>query len=94
MVQRKKMEADVIAKFMSDGDIVPMRVRIFEDGERYPYTIKTCNQIYRGESYVVSDGIAVTNEYRVFDCTIAVFGVQKGIRLYYNTRKSEWLVMA
>ncbi len=94
MEHRKKMEADVIAKFMSDGEITPLRVRIFEDGERYPYTIKTCDRIYRGESYVVSDGIAVTNEYRVFDCTIVVFGMKKSIRLYYNTRKREWLVMA
>ena len=87
-------DLDVICQHCHDGPIIPIRIRVKEDGEEYVYTIKGYKQISVDGAYTTPDGVYVTSDYLIFECKIAVFGQMKTIRLYFNKRNIAWSIRA
>lgn len=82
---------DVICQHSADGTIIPLRVRVAdEEGINHIYNIKEYRNLSMNGAYMSADGIYVTNDIIVFECSIVVFGTKKSIRLYYRVSKSRW----
>ncbi len=91
MEKSVSVDVDVIAQFNKDGDIIPLRIRVVgEDGEPHAYTIHGCVDMSHRGVYVMPDGMRVTNDMLVYECSIAVFEVMKQIHLYYNMVSNSW----
>ena len=87
-------DLDVICQHCHDGQIIPIRIRVKEDGEEYVYSIKEYRQISVDGAYTTPDGIYVTSNYVIYECKVVVFGQMKPIRLYFNKSNIEWSVRA
>ena len=87
-------ELDVICQHCHDGQIIPIRIRVKEDGEDYAYTIKEYKQVSVDGAYTTPDGIYVTSNFVIFECKIVVFGQMKTVRLYFNKSNLEWSIRA
>ena len=87
-------DLDVICQHCHSGQIIPIRIRVSEDGEYHIYTIKEYYQIYVDGAYTTPDGVYVTSGYIIFECRIIVFGQVKTVRLYFNKHNVEWTIRA
>ena len=94
MAEFGEKNLDVICQHCCNGEIIPLRIRIAEDGELHSYTIKGYKNVSVDGAFTTPDNVYVTSNTVVFECIIEVFGHQKAIRLYYNKRNSEWRVVA
>ena len=93
-MSRKIEKIDVICQHSCDGSVIPLRVRVTdEEGERHIFTIKEYKNLSGDGAYTTPDGVYVTNDIMVFDCTITVFEAKKQIRLYYEVSKSRWAMV-
>jgi hypothetical protein len=82
---------DVICEHKSDGDIIPLRIRIRnEDGEYHVFSIREYRDLSHRGTYTTGDGVFVTNNTLVYECHIEVFGTQKTVKLYYEPHRSLW----
>ena len=83
---------EVICQFGRDGSIIPLRIRIEEDGEYHTYTIRSYRDMsYRG-AYTTSGGVFVSNKTLFFECNIDVLGRTRLIQLYYETDNRRWKI--
>lgn len=94
MVRYEGENLDVICQHCHIGKVIPMRIRVTEDGETHTYTIKEYKQITVDGAYTTPDGVYVCNGIIIFDCHIVVFGQMKTIRLYFNKNRVEWTIKA
>ena len=95
MAKKYEKQLDVICMMGGDGTVVPIRIRFEdEDGERQIHSIKEYKDLSHQGTFTHADGMYVTNEILVFECKIAVFGVEKSIMLYYDSGKSRWTMSA
>lgn len=85
---------DVICQCCHDGKIVPIRIRVTEDGQNHTYTIKEYKQVTVDGAYTTPDGVYVTSGILIFECHILVFGRTKTVRLYFDRNKTEWTIKA
>jgi hypothetical protein len=83
---------DVICQFNSSGEIIPLRVRITENGEFHTFTIKGYRNISVNGAYTTPDGIYVNGNTLIFECMIDVLGQRKTIRLYFGKKSLKWSV--
>ncbi len=92
---KKYDNIDIVCMMAGNGEITPMKLRVVNDnGERQVFKIESFTDLSHRETYTTSDGLFVTNNIRIFDCKIHVFGQQKSIRLYYDDSKSKWTMAA
>ncbi len=95
MAKKYEKQLDVICMMGGDGTVVPIRIRFEdEDGERQIHSIKEYKDLSHQGTFTHADGMYATNEILVFECKIAVFGVEKSIMLYYDSGKSRWMMSA
>lgn len=85
---------DVICQHCHSGKIIPLRIRVTEDGENHTYTIKEYKQTTVDGAYTTPDGVFVSNGIIIFECHIVVFGQIKTVRLYFNKNRAEWSIKA
>lgn len=84
-------QVDVICQHNSDGSMIPLQVRIRDDdGVFQTYRIKAYKDLTPSGSYVMPNSIPATAHTWQFECKIAVFSVEKRIRLFYNAYENFW----
>ena len=58
---------DVICQHCHSGKIIPLRIRVTEDGENHTYTIKEYKQTTVDGAYTTPDGVFVCNGIIIFE---------------------------
>lgn len=93
LVQEQYRVADVICQHTRDARIIPIKIRLQDDdGEFQTYTIRAYKDLTHYGNYVLPNGISTSNHMWRFECKIQVFGVEKRIRLFYNSVDNKWRV--
>lgn len=86
-----KKDVDLICTHYRDGTIQPNRIRIQdEDGQYQVFAIKEYRDISHKGTKIMPDGVYVTNDTLIFECTILVFGQKRTIHLYNDPPNPEW----
>ena len=92
MGQYEGENLDVICQCCHNGKVIPIRIRVTEDGETHTYTIKEYKQTTVEGAYTTPDGVYVSCGIIIYECHIIVFGQMKTIKLYFNKNKTEWSI--
>ena len=82
---------DVICQHKADGDIIPLRFRLKnEDGEYETYKISGYRCLSHPGAYMTPDGVMVTGNVYVFECTVVILDYKKLVRLYFDKSICRW----
>ena len=82
---------DVICQHKANGDIIPLRFRLKnEDGEYAVYKISGYRNYAHPGVYNTPDGIMVTGNVYVFECTVVILDYKKVVRLYFDRGTCRW----
>ena len=78
---------DVICQIKSDGTVIPLKFRLRnEDGIYETYTISSYKPLPKKGAYTTNDGLYVCNQTDVFECRVHLMGLERTVRLYYNSK--------
>lgn len=88
-----KQYIDVICQHKADRSIIPIKIRLRdEDGEFQTFVIKSYKVLCSPRDQGASGGIPSTSHTWKFLCKIACFGMEKSIRLFYNSYDNYWKI--
>lgn len=83
------MPIDCIAQHSSDGELIPLRIRLMDDdGEYQSYTITQCRQLDYAPGHLTPENVELTSYDMVYECHVSVFGQDRLFRLYYNVKST------
>ena len=95
MEEGRAKPIDVICQHSRDGTLIPLRIRVRDDeGEYQTYTVQGYRDLSHLGTRTMPDGVYVTDNTLVFECSILVFGRKKMIRLYYEPGGTVWKMTA
>ena len=84
---------DVICRYTSTGNIIPLRIRIKDtDGEYHNFTIKGYKELSHPGEYISPYGTMVHSNNWNFECKIQVFDSIKLINLFFNSNDNLWKI--
>ena len=84
---------DVICQHKADGDIIPLRFRLKnDDGEYETYKISCYKCLSHPGAYTTPDGVTVTGNVYVFECTVVILDYKKLVRLYFDKSICHWKI--
>lgn len=84
---------DVICQHTRKGELIPIKLRIRdEEGEFQSYAIRSYRDLSHKGTYTMPNGIVATSNILPFDCKIMVFGQEKLVHLFYNSRDNIWRI--
>ena len=84
-------DVDLICMHSKKGDIIPLRIRVTdEDGLPQVYSIKKYKDLSHHGCIEMPDGVYVTDNTLIFECSIVIFGSEKTVRLYNDPPKTVW----
>lgn len=83
------MPIDCIAQHNSDGELIPLRIRLMDDeGEYRSYTITECRRLDLSTGQYTADKVELTIYDLIYECHASVFGRDTVFRLYYNLKST------
>lgn len=81
-VQEEVQYIEVISKFMIDGTLIPIKIKVQdEDGEYQSFMVKGFKRIVCNAAH------------RCFDCKIEVFDHEQIVRIFYNSTDYKWRIL-
>lgn len=86
-------DVDLICMYSKKGDIIPLRIRVTdEDGLPQVYSIKKFKNLSHRGCMQMPDGVYVTDNTLIFECSILILGTEKTVRLYNTPPKTVWQI--
>lgn len=83
------MPIDCICQHNSDGDLIPLRIRLKDDEGLYQaYTIHECRQLEMTPGQLTPEKVDPSVYDLVYECHANVSGRDRMFRLYYNLRST------
>lgn len=93
VVEYKDNCADVICQHCKDGLIIPLKIRITdEDGECQTYQIRGYKILSHPGEIKLPNGIASISNRWSFECKIIIWGMERRIKLFYDSSNGIWRV--
>ena len=93
-VIEKNNYIDVICQHTKDGNIIPMRIRIYdEDGLIQTFNIKSYKELTKRSDFLSPYGTIVHSNIWRFLCNIQVVNTLKQIELFYNATDNLWKIV-
>ncbi len=82
---------DVICHCTTEGDIIPIRIRIRDDeGQYQAYAIKAYKQLSHKGQFTMPNGMIATSTIIPYDVKIIVFGQERLLHIFYNLHDRIW----
>ncbi|MBR5637831.1 MAG: hypothetical protein IKW81_12970 [Pseudobutyrivibrio sp.] len=81
---------DVICQMKADGTVIPLKFRLQnEDGIYETYTVKSYKPLPKKGAHTTPDGLYICNQTDVFECRVHLMGLERTVRLYYNSKTNN-----
>lgn len=88
-----RMKADVIAQHTTKNEIIPLKIRIQDEGGSYQtYSVKGYKRVNAVGKVTLPNEVTVSSHIKYFQCKLNLFGKEKIIGLSYNFYQQEWYV--
>ena len=85
---------DVICQHTSDGNIIPLRLRIKdEDGIFQTFNVKGYKELSMPGRFISPYGTLVHSHTWTFLCKIQILDMQKQVELFYNSADNLWKIV-
>ncbi|MCR4830622.1 MAG: hypothetical protein K5883_04135 [Pseudobutyrivibrio sp.] len=83
-------KVDVICEMKSDGTVIPIKFRLMnEDGDYEFYKVNSYRAVPKQGAYTTKDNLFVCNSTEIFECKVAIFGLIRTVRLYYEPKSGN-----
>lgn len=90
-VKERDNRIDVICQHTRDGRIIPL-IRVKDaDGEFQTFMVQGYRDLTHPGKYTLGNGVEVSGcTIKTYECKIVVFGIEKVIKIFYNSSENLW----
>ena len=90
---QKNTFVDVICQYTTEGDIIPLRIRLKdEDGVYQTFVIKSYKDLSTPTEFLSPYGTKVHCLNWNFECKVQVLNMTHTINLFFNTKDCLWKI--